>query len=68
MFVKCYVTNWSEEIFVITKVKNTVPWTRVISDIKSEEIVGALYKKELLKTNQKKFRIKKKKNSKKKKQ
>ena len=68
MFVKCYVTNWSEEIFVITKVKNTVPWTRVISDIKSEKIVGALYKKELLKTNQKKFRIKKKKNSKKKKQ
>ena len=25
IFAKCYVPNWSEEDFVITKVKNTVP-------------------------------------------
>ena len=30
IFVKGYVPNWSEEVFVITKVKNTVPWTYVI--------------------------------------
>ena len=27
IFAKGYVPNWSEEVFVITKVKNTVPWT-----------------------------------------
>ena len=30
-----------------------MPWTYVISDLKGEEIVGTLYKKELQKTNQK---------------
>ena len=27
IFAKGYVLNWSEEVFVTTKVKNTVPWT-----------------------------------------
>ena len=27
IFAKSYVPNWSDEIFVIRKVKNTVPWT-----------------------------------------
>ena len=45
IFVKGYVLNWSEEVFVITKVKNTVPWTYVISDCKGEETVGTFYKK-----------------------
>ena len=27
IFVKEYMPNWSEEVFVIKKVKNTVPWT-----------------------------------------
>ena len=35
-FGKGYVRNWSEEVFVIKKVKNTVPWTYVISDLKGE--------------------------------
>ena len=56
-FAKSYVPNWSEEVFVITKVKNTVPWTYVISDLKGEEIVRTFYEKELQKTNQKEFRI-----------
>ena len=25
IFAKCYTPNWSEEVFVIKKVKNTVP-------------------------------------------
>ena len=33
IFAKGYVPNWSEEVFVIKKVKNTVPWTYVISDL-----------------------------------
>ena len=51
--------NWSEEVFVIIKIKNTVPWTYVISDLKGEETVGNFYGKELQKTNQKGFRIEK---------
>ena len=39
------------------KIKNTVPWTYVISDLNGEEIVRSFYEKELQKTDQKKFRI-----------
>ena len=39
-FAKRYIPNWSEEIFVIKKVKNTVPWTYVIDDLNGEEIIG----------------------------
>ena len=28
IFVKGYTPNWSEEVFVIKKVKNAVPWRR----------------------------------------
>ena len=59
IFAKDYTPNWSEETFVVKKIKNTVPWTYVISDLNREEIVGSFYGKELQKTNQKKFRIKK---------
>ena len=41
------------------KIKNTVPWTYVISDLNGEEIIGSFYEKELQKTNQKEFRIEK---------
>ena len=51
------VTLQSEEVFVIKKVENTVPWTYVINDLNGEEIVGTFYEKELQKTNQKEFRI-----------
>ena len=45
IFAKGYVPNWSEEVFVINKVKNTVSWTYVISDFKGEEIVRMLHKR-----------------------
>ena len=48
IFVKGYVPNWSERIFVIKKVKNTVSWTYVISELKGDEIVGTFYKKEFI--------------------
>ena len=51
--------NWSEEVFVIKKVKNAVPWTHVINDLNGEEIIGRFYEKELQKTNQEEFRIEK---------
>ena len=59
VFVKGYTPNWSEEVFVIKKVKNTVPWTYVINDLNGREIVGTFYENKLQKTNHKEFRIKK---------
>ena len=59
VFAKSYVPNWPEEVFVIKKVKKTVPWTYVISDLKGKEIVGSFYEKELQKANQKVFRVEK---------
>ena len=59
VFAKGYTPNWSEEIFIVQKIKNTVRWTYVISDLNGEEIVGSFYEKELQKTNQKEFRIEK---------
>ena len=49
--------NWLEEIFVIKKIKNTVPWTYVINDLNDEEIIGTFYGKELQATNQEEYRI-----------
>ena len=59
IFAKGYTPNSSEEVFVIKKVKNTVPWTYVVNDLKGEEIIGTFYEKELKKTNQEGFRIEK---------
>ena len=59
IFAKGYTPNWSEEVFVINKIKNTVPWTYVISDLNGEEITGSFYEKELQKISQEKFRIEK---------
>ena len=33
IFAKGYTPNWSEEVFVINKIKNTVLWTYVINDL-----------------------------------
>ena len=44
IFAESLVPNWSEEVFVIKKLKNTVSWTYVISDLK--EIVRTFYEKE----------------------
>ena len=45
IFDKGYEPNWSEELFVIKKVKNTVPWTYIIDDLNREEIIGSFMKK-----------------------
>ena len=46
-----------EEVFVDSKIKNTVPWTYIVSDLNSEEIPENFYEKELQKTSQEKLRI-----------
>ena len=59
IFTNGYVPNWSEEVFAIKKVKNTVPRTCVISDLNGKEVIGTFQGKELLKRNQKEFRVEK---------
>ena len=57
IFAKGYTPNWPEEVLVIKKVTNTIPWTYVINDLNGEEIIGTFYEKELQKTNKNEFRI-----------
>ena len=44
-FAKGYAPNWCEKVFVITKFKNTVPWTYVISNLRGKEIAEMFTKK-----------------------
>ena len=39
IFAKGYTRNWSEEIFVIKKIENTVSWTYVINDLNGGQII-----------------------------
>ena len=55
IFAKGYTPNWSEEVFVITKVKNTVPWAYVINYLNGDEIIGTFCERKLQKTNQQEF-------------
>ena len=59
IFAKGYAPNWSEELFVVSKIKNSVLWTYVVSELNGEEITESFYEKELQKTSQEKFRIEK---------
>ena len=59
IFAKGYAPNWSEEVFVVSKIRNTVPCAYIVNDLNGEKIAGSFYKRELEKTNQEKFRIEK---------
>ena len=59
IFAEGYTLNWSEEVVVVSKIKNTVSWTYVINDLNCEVIIGTFYEKELQKTNQQEFRVEK---------
>ena len=59
IFAKGFPPNWPEEVFIISKIKNTVPWIYVINDLNGKETTGTFYEKELEKTNQKEFKIEK---------
>ena len=49
IFAKGYTQNWSEEVFVIRRINNTVPWTYVITELNGEPLAGSFYEKELKK-------------------
>ena len=59
IFAKGYMPNWSEQIFVIKKIKKTIPWTYVINDLNGEKIISTFYENELQGTKQTEFRIEK---------
>ena len=58
-FAKSYALNWSEDVLVIKKVKNTVPWTFVMSDLKGQKVVETFYKKNCKKQMKKSLKLKK---------
>ena len=45
IYKKNYTANWSDEVFLIKKVKNAVPWTSVVNDLNGEDILGKFMKK-----------------------
>ena len=45
IFAKGYISNWSEEVCVIKKIKNTVPWIYILEVLNGEEIFRVLHKK-----------------------
>ena len=49
IFPKGNTTNWSEEVFLIKEVKNTVPWTYIINSLNGEEVIETFYENELQK-------------------
>ena len=59
IFSKGYAPNWLEEVFIDCGIKNTVPWTYVVSDLNGEKNTRSFNEKELQKTSQEKFRIEK---------
>ena len=45
IFAKGYTPNWSEEVFLISKIKNTVPWAHVINDLNGSILLEVSMKK-----------------------
>ena len=50
VFAKGYTPNWSKEIFVVNKRKNTRPWTYELKDLNGEDNIGSFYDRELQRT------------------
>ena len=50
-FAKGYMPNWSEEVFIISKIKNTFPWTYIINDLNGEEIIRRVNYRRIIKKN-----------------
>ena len=45
IFRKVYGSDWSQEVFLIKKVKKIVPWTYAISDLNGEEIAETFFER-----------------------
>ena len=45
IFGKGYSQNWSEEVFVVSKIENTVPWTYTVTDLNGDQLLEVFMKK-----------------------
>ena len=54
IFSKGYTPYWSGEVFGVSKIKNTVSWIYIISNLNGEPITGNFQKKVVQKRNNKK--------------
>ena len=59
IFAKGYFPNWSEEVLVIKRIKNNVPCTYVISDLKVTKLLESFTKNNCKKQIKKSLRLKK---------
>ena len=50
IFAKGYAPNWSNEIFIVNKINDTVRYTYNLKDLNDEELIGSFYDRELQKT------------------
>ncbi|XP_068680473.1 uncharacterized protein [Montipora foliosa] len=57
VFDKGYTPNWTEELFIIDKIRYTNPITYKLKDLRGEDIQGSFYEPELFKARQDVFRI-----------
>ena len=58
-FEKGYTPRWTEEVFTVSDVRYTDPFTYKIVDYNKEEIKGSFHEPELQKSSQEMFRIEK---------
>ena len=58
-FEKGYLPNWSEELYIVDKVQNTLPVTYKLKNLLGEEIEGSFYEQELQKSQQEVYRVEK---------
>ena len=59
LFEKGFTSNWTEEVFTVSKIQRTNPVTYKINDLNDEEIQGTFYEQELQKRSQEVYRIEK---------
>ena len=50
IFAKGYTPHLSEDLFVISNIKETIPQNNVINDLNGDKIIRTFYEKELQKT------------------
>ena len=56
-FEKGFTPNWTEEVFVISEVKDTKPPTYTVNDLRGEPVKGTFYEEELQLSKQEVYRV-----------
>ena len=59
LFEKSYIINWSDKIYTIKTIKNTLPITYIVKDDKGKVHKGSFYEHDLQRTKIDKFRVEK---------